>query len=74
MLLVLAEQVEREDVVAQVELQRGPVDEVDAIAEAEVEGRPALVDELVLPTPAMRYNCEGRARRAPMKISPGNKL
>src|SRR4029079_2539592 len=44
--LALAEQVEREDVVAQVELQRDPVGEIDAIAEADVEGRLGLVDEL----------------------------
>src|SRR5204863_3204866 len=42
----LAEQVEREDVVAQVELQRCVVGEEDAEAEAEVVGGLALVDEL----------------------------
>src|SRR5215472_6905325 len=44
--LTLAEQVEREDVVAHVELERDPVGEVDAIPEAEVEGGLALVGEL----------------------------
>src|SRR6185369_7019801 len=44
--LPLAEQVEREDVVADVELERGPVGEIDAVAEPEVEGGLALVGEL----------------------------
>src|SRR4029079_16831215 len=44
--LALAEQSEREHVVAQVELQRDPVGEIDAVAEADVEGRLGLVDEL----------------------------
>src|SRR5664279_404921 len=44
--LALAEQVEREHVIAQVELQRGPVGEIDAIAEAGVEGGLPLLVEL----------------------------
>jgi hypothetical protein len=72
--LVLAEQVEREDVVAQVELQRGVVGQEDAKAEAEVVGGLFWSTNLVLPTPPMMNSCDGRARLENRNTSPGRML
>src|SRR5262249_20278183 len=43
--LALAEQVERENVIAHVDLQRGPIREEHAQAKAEVHGLPALLEK-----------------------------